>query len=170
MKILTSGYWRVYQDNVENRGTMISTQKNISMCYYPDGTFFYNGSTGAWKILEDQYIEHKLDSKEAENRLNFGGVFSITKLDNSTLILTKLLTSSHDMKRTLHMKSSTILTTREQPSSGRPYFYDGTIDELTRDSISKMDSYQLFNAGLTIVGKDLIHIMTPDSLYIIELK
>lgn len=170
LDILTSGYWRVFKDDIESRGSVISTSKNVSMCYYSDGTFFYNGSTGTWEILEDRYIEHQFHNKEEQDRLKFGGVFSITELDNSTLTLTKLLTSSHDMKRTLHLKSSTILTKKEQPNSGGPYFHDGALDESTIDSLSNMDSDELFNAGFTIVGNNMIHIITPDSLYAIKLK
>lgn len=169
LDLLTSGYWRVFQDDVENRGKTISTMKNISMCYYPDGRFFYNGSTGTWEILENRYIEHKLD-KEAKGGLNFGGIFSVTELNNSTLTLTKLLTSSHDMKRTLYLKSSTILTKTEQPNSGGPYSYEDTLDKSTIDSLSRMDSDELFNAGFTILGSNMIHIITPDSLYVIRLK
>lgn len=170
MEALTSGYWRVYKDETESRGTVTSTSKNISMCYYPDGTFFYNGSTGTWKVLEDRYIEHKLDNKQAESRLNFGGIFSLTELDNSTLVLTKLMTSSHDMKRTLYLKSSSILTKREQPNSIGPYLFDGTLDKLTIDSLSNMDSDALFNAGFNILRNDMIHIMAPDSIYVIKVK
>ena len=50
LELLTSGYWRVFQDDLENKGEVISTKKNISMCYYTDGTFFYNGTE---RRLED---------------------------------------------------------------------------------------------------------------------
>ncbi len=170
LEILTSGYWRVYSDELESRGTTISTHKNISMCYYPNGTFFYNGAMGTWKVLEERYIEHKLNDKDAEDRLNFGGIFSLAELDYSKLVLTKLLTSSHDMKRTLYLKSSTILTKTEQPNSGGPYFSEGTVDQVTIDSLSKMNSEELFNAGFTILGSNMIHIIAPDSMYVITLK
>ena len=170
LKTLTSGYWRVYKDELKSREKVASTPKNVSICYYPNGTFIYNGSTGTWKVLEDRYIEHRLDDKEAEGRLNFGGIFSITELEDSALTLTKLMTTSHDMKRTLYLKSSTILTMREQPSSQGPYFYDGALDEFTIDSLSQMSYDELFNAGFSILNNNRIHIMAQDSLYIIKLK
>ena len=55
LKTLTSGYWRVYKDELESREKVASTPKNVSICYYPNGTFIYNGSTGTWKVLEDRY-------------------------------------------------------------------------------------------------------------------
>lgn len=138
------------------------------MCYYPDGTFFYNGSTGTWEILKDKYIVHELD-KEAKDDLNFGGIFSVIELSNSSLTLTKLLTSSHDMRRTLFLKSSSVLTRNGQPNSGGPYRYEGYPDDATLDSISNMDSDALFDAGFTILQNNMIHIMTPDTLYVIRL-
>jgi hypothetical protein len=170
LEILTSGYWRVYQDDLESRGSITSTPKNISICYYPDGTFFFNGSTGTWKILDERYIEHKFNDKETEKRLNFGEIYSLTKLDNSLMVLTKLLASSNDLKRTLYLKSSTILTKTEQSNSGGPYFYDESLSQIAIDSISKMNSDELFNAGFTPIGKNTVHIFTPDSLYVIELQ
>ena len=119
--------------------------------------------------MGNSYIEHKLD-KEAKDDLNFGGIFSVTELNNSTLTLTKLLTSSHDMKRTLYLKSSTILTKTKQPNSGAPYFYEGTLNESTIDSLSMMDSDELFNAGFTILPDNMIHIIASDTLYVIRLK
>ena len=168
LEILTAGYWRIFKDDLEMRGTTRSTSKNISMCYYPDGKLFYNGSTGTWKVLEDKYIKHKLDSKEAEDRLNFGGIFSVTALDSSTLTLTKLLTSSQDMKRTFHLKTSTILTVREQPNQASSYRYAGTLSEFTMDSISRMNPDELFNAGFTLLDSNMIHIATQDTLYVIK--
>ncbi len=168
--ILTSGYWRVYQDEVESRGQKMSTPKNTSMCYYPDGTFFYNGSAGTWKILDDRYITHQFDEKGAQERLNFGGVFSVTGLNDSTLTLTKLLTSSHDTKRTLHLKPSNTLTETEQPNSGGPYFYNGQLSQSTVDSLSRMDADELFDAGFTVLPNNTVHIIAPDSLYVIRLK
>jgi len=84
--------------------------------------------------------------------------------------MTKLLTSSNDMKRTLYLKSSTILTQSEQPNSGGPYIYNGTLDQMIIDSLSNMDSDELFNAGFTVLQNNMIHIFTPDSLYVIKLN
>ena len=169
LDILTSGYWRVFKDEMESGGKTASSPKNISMCYFADGTLFYNGSTGTWEIVEGRYIQHKL-KKEDQERLNFGGIFSVTEISDSTLALTKVLTTSHDMKRTLYLKSSTILTKTEQPNSGGPYFYDGTLDALAMDSLSNMEPDELFDAGFTILGNNMVHIMTPDTLYVIRLK
>lgn len=169
LEILTSGYWRVFQSDVKSRESTRSNPKNISMCYYPDGTFFYNGSTGTWKILKDRYIAHQLD-KEAIEVLNFGGIYSVTKLNDSTLTLTKLLTSSRDMKRVLHLKSSTILTKTKQPNSGSPFIYEGILSESTIDSLSIMNSDELFNAGFSILPNNKIHIVASDTLYMITLN
>lgn len=169
LDVLTSGYWRVFKDDMESGDKTASSPKNISMCYYADGTFFYNGSTGTWEVVEGRYIRHKL-KKEDQERLNYGGIFSVTELTDSTLTLSKLLASSHDMKRTLYLKPSTILTKTEQPNSGGPYFYDGTLSESAMDSLSNMEPDELFNAGFTILGNNTVHIMTPDTLYVIRLK
>lgn len=162
---LSHGYWRVYQDDLESRGQTISTQKNVSVCYYSDGQFFYNGNYGTWKVLEGRFIEHQLRG----NNVNFGGIFSITKLDSNTMILTKVLTSSQDMKRTLYLKPSTILTLNTQPK-GPVYKSDEKLTKTVLDSIRMMSPDELFNAGLTIHNDSMVNIMTADTLYHINLK
>ena len=164
-----SGYWRVFREDWDNKGTVRSFAKNISMCYYADGTFFYNGSTGTWEVLDDGSIDHKLDAN-AEDDLNFGGIFSVTELSDSTLTLTKVLTTSHDLKRTLHLQPSTVLTKTTQHDSGAPYFFEGTLSTALVDSLCGMDTDQLFNAGITLLPNNMIHIMTPDTLHVIRPK
>ena len=166
---LTSEYWRIYQDDVENRGTTRSTKKNISFCYYPNGTFFYNGASGKWRILENRYIEHTLDAEDL-NRLNFGGIFSVLRLTESNLVLTKLLTSSHDMKRTILLKSSTTLTKTEQPNSIGPFYFNGAINQQILDSLHMMNTDELFDAGFNILPNNTVHLLTPDSLYVIRIN
>jgi hypothetical protein len=168
LKLLTKGYWRVFQDDTEIKGQMISRNVNTSICYYPDGKFFYNGATGTWQVLEGKYIEHTMDDKAKEGRLNFGGIFCATELSESGVTLTKILTTSHDMLRMVHLKPSTVLTPNEQANSGIPYFYDGKVSEAVIDSIKRMNPEELFNVGLTKIGNSMVHIMTPDSLYIIR--
>lgn len=170
LKILTSSYWRVFTDEVDIREKNVSTKKNISVCYYPDGKFFYNGSMGTWKVLEDKYIEHQLESPEVANRLNFGGIFSITDMNSTNLTLTKVLTSTHDMKRTLRLKSSTVLTTTEQPNAIGPYFYNEKLSESAIDSLRNMNAEELFNNGFNVMRTGSIHVLTPDSLYVIKLQ
>ncbi len=169
LDMLTSGYWRVFREETEIRGTSKVTPLNISMCYYPDGTFFYNGSTGTWKVREGRYIDHQLD-KEVIDQLNFGGIFAVSELSDSTLTITKLLTTSHDMKRTQYLKASTVLTRNRQSKSGNPYSYPGTLSEATIDSLCNMDSVQLFNAGFTILPNNMIYIMATDTMHILRLN
>ncbi|MEQ9098320.1 MAG: hypothetical protein RIF36_23265 [Imperialibacter sp.] len=166
---LTGGYWRVFEDATENKGHTLSSPMNVSLCYYPNGKFFYNGSFGCWKVIDDKYIEHTFDDKADQDKLNFGGIFSLTELSSTSLRLTKLLTTTHDMKRTMQAKSSTVLTKSRQLSNGLPYMYDGKLDQETVDSLSMMSAEELFNAGFTLSGNS-IHIFSTDSIYVIRLK
>ncbi|MGB3848629.1 MAG: hypothetical protein WA958_01580 [Tunicatimonas sp.] len=167
---LTSGYWRVFKEDLVNKGNVRSSPKNISICYYPNRTFLFNGTRGTWKIIENKYIEHEMD-EASEAKLNFGGIFSITELKDSTLKLTKLLTSSHDMERTLHLKPSTVLTTTEQQNNGYPYLYNGILNESIIDSLSQMNKDELFNVGITVKSQEdynMIHMIAFDTLFIIK--
>ncbi|MEQ8533400.1 MAG: hypothetical protein RIB86_16210 [Imperialibacter sp.] len=166
---LTGGYWRVFEDATENKGHTLPSPMNVSLSYYPDGKFFYNGSFGSWKVIDDKYIEHTFDDKADQDKLNFGGIFSLTELSSTSLRLTKLLTTTHDMKRTMQAKSSTVLTKSRQLSNGLPYMYDGKLDQETVDSLSMMSAEELFNAGFTLSGNS-IHIFSTDSIYVIRLK
>lgn len=167
---LTSGYWRVFIDEMSVKGHVKSSPRNVSVCYYPDGTLLYNGNKGTWSIIDDTFIDHTLD-EAAKSRLNFGGSFSITALTDTSLALTKVLTTSHDMQRTLHLKPSTMLTEREQPSSGFPYFFSGILKEAMIDSLHHMDNNTLFNMGISVREQGdyrLINIIASDTLYMIR--
>ena len=153
--------WYVVSVLMENRGNMNETKGRHSFEMRGDQTFKYSYADGTWEIREGKYIDFCLGKKEDEGRLNFGGLYAVTSLTDSTLTLTKLLTSSHDMKRIVHLKDSQSYRGTEYPSI--PY-YTGKVDQKLLDSISRFDAVELFETGFNFT-RDSIFIQTKDSLY-----
>jgi hypothetical protein len=166
--LLTSQLWRVYKTIFEYRGHIIETSANESFSYNSDFSFSYYDSQGVWTLIDQKYIRHQLNMKGDEGRLNFGGIYSVTTLTDSTLILTKLLTSSHDMKRTMYLKPESHFPPREEYGLN-PFYYWKDIQKNTLDSIGNLSDKKLFSSNLDYIG-DTLFIPTIDSLYIIIKK
>jgi len=172
---VTSKRWIAYKLNTTIRGDLTETKKKFSLVYNEDNTFTYGRSEGIWELIDDKYIKHTLNDEEDESRFNFGGIYGVTTLTDTTLTLTKLLTSSHNMKRIIHFISSEISLNRYRATPlgafiyGQPYVYRGELDDKTLDSISSFRIEQLFEIGYNFEN-DTISIQTEDSLYRIKIK
>jgi hypothetical protein len=170
LKMLLNKEWRVEKVEDDVRGDVReATFSHIGgIKYNPDGTYNHGAwkSGGTWEIVEGKYIRHQIERKQ-EIRNNFGGTYAVTLLKDSTLILTKLLTSSRDMKRVIYFT----LKPREAIKSPfyRPNLYNKMLTLNQIDSISRLTKEQLFESNFKFI-KDTVFIPTKDSLYKIKIK
>jgi len=178
LKLLTSHSWRGIQINLDVRGTLTETAGRGVLKYSKDGTFTYRRS-GTWKLIEGRYIKHEFE-EEIEKEINFGGIYAVTELTDSILTLTKLLTSSHDMHRTMYFNSISKNPTAKRFVSKysfgiKPIFsasikyYEGKTDPASLDSISQLSKETLFSNNFIIIH-DTIFVHTQDSLYQLLIK
>jgi len=170
LQMLMNKEWRVKKVETYNRGnTDVSTFSNFGRIKYnPDWTFNCNNlkCDGAWTIIEGKYIRHRLERQD-EIKKNFGGTYAVTFLSDTTLVLTKVLTSSKDMKRVIHL---TLEGRWEKKSSNPSYKHRLYYERLTSnqiDSISRLSSETLFEWNFKFT-KDSIFFPTWDSLYKIK--
>lgn len=161
-EMLTTQYWHLDKSITEIRGHSTETSLSGYIKYDFDGTFNRSGSLGTWRMIDDKYINHQLYKPSQMHRYNFGGIYCITAIDDTTLVLNKLLTSTHDMKRTIFFTSSPAshpnLLTEVQ------WFYDGPLDETDIDSIRNLTLERAIKLGFPL-HHDTIFIQTPDSAY-----
>jgi hypothetical protein len=140
--------------------------------YHADGSFTYR-YLGKWEIIESKYIKHLFENEKGKDE-NFGGIYAVVELSPSKLTLSKILTSSHDMKRTMYFQTkSNDLPTVRSSFRMKPIFtassilYKGKTDLVSLDSISKLSTEALF-AHDYLVKNDTIYLVAPDSLYVIK--
>jgi hypothetical protein len=99
--------------------------------------------------------------------MNFGGTYAVTFLTDSSLVLTKILTSSRDMKRVIHL---TLKPYKFDLSQFKwHHFYDDKPTLSQIDSISRLSSESLFEYNFKFT-KDSVFFPTSDSLYRIKRK
>lgn len=173
LKLLTSQAWQNIQIETDVRGTLTKFDGTGVLNYSDDGTFTYRRS-GVWEIIEGKYIKHEFED-EIEKEINFGGIYAVSELTDSVLTITKLLTSSHDMKRTMYFRSTKISPIPKPPARIKPIFsapinyYEGKTDPTSLDSISNLSMEALFTYDYIVI-RDTIYIHTQDSLYRIKRK
>jgi hypothetical protein len=106
IQLLTSSPWKSYLVDTYIRGTHIKNDIKVILKYSKEGLFEYKGGDGVWMILEDHFVKHiMIDEGNRYNNYKFGGIYAVTELSDSTLTLTKILTSSYDMQRTIYFKN-----------------------------------------------------------------
>ena len=170
IKFITDKEWRIEKlETYVREDTVISTfGRGGNLKYNVDGTFHYGIVKGKWSVIEGKYIKHFLGREDAI-KMNFGGTFAVTSLTDTDLVLTKLLTSSHDMKRVIY------LTLRPRPSKQifsstfKSKLYYSRLTTHQVDSISRLSSGILFEYNYTFT-KDSVFYPTFDSLYRIKRK
>lgn len=173
LKLLTSQAWQNIQIETDVRGTLTKFDGTGVLNYSDDGTFTYRRS-GVWEIIEGKYIKHEFED-EIEKEINFGGIYAVSELTDSVLTITKLLTSSHDMKRTMYFRSTKISPIPKHSARINPIFsapinyYEGKTDAISLDSISNLSMEALFMNDYIVI-RDTIYIHTQDSLYRIKRK
>lgn len=167
LKLLTSEKWRIIRVDTENRGNVTETKAYGSLQYQPNRTFKYRSGEGTWQLIDNKYIKHKLNNQKDEDRFNFGGIYALTSLTDSTIILVKVLTSSNDMSRTIYLESEEKWNSR--PINNNPYVFRVEVGQQLLDSISTLSIERLFIEGFN-VKNDTILFQTLDSLYQIKMK
>ena len=169
LKVLLSKDWRVVYTETQNR--KIQNVKSRSafrgIQYNPDGTFSSTTISGTWIILEGKFIKHNL-KREDEIKMNFGGTYAVTALSDTSLVLTKILTSSQDMKKVIYLNLSgrwgnNTISSAFVPRSLRK------LNENQIDSISRLSSEVLFERNFFFTTDTLFY-PTIDSLYKIKRK
>ena len=174
IQLLTSQTWVVNHIDTDNRGILTETQVKKELKYHTDGSFTYRFS-GKWEIAEDRYIKHLFENDEGKE-VNFGGIYAVVELSPSTLTLSKILTSSHDMKRTMYFQAkSDDLPVVSSSFRMKPIFtassnlYKGKTDPVSLDSISRLSTEHLFTNDY-LFENGIIYLAAPDSLYRIKRK
>ncbi|QSE97255.1 hypothetical protein [Fulvivirga lutea] len=162
---LTTTLWKVKKIEFVNREMIDSYEPFGILQYENNGNLQYNYGYGSWELIEKKYLKHQLDDKNVESRLNFGGIYAVIEIIDSTLTLSKVLTSTSDMKRTISLTKYS--ANRKFGSQNRPYL--GRIENKTMDSIRSLSKEELFISGFR-VNKDFIIVETPDSVYWINRK
>ena len=104
-----------------------------------------------------------MNNKSEERKLKFGGIYGVTSLTDSTLTLTKLLTSNEDMSRRITFKKLDFAEKKHLSLYGEPI----TTESL--EYLSLFDRAELFHSGFK-VENDSITIQTADSVFQIKWK
>lgn len=131
----------------------VKTNLLVKLRYNINNTFdigFVGGQE--WKIKKGKYIEHStIDIAGNDWRSTLlTGIWGITELNDSTLHLEKLQTSSHDMQRHIYFSDKNNaqkyrqLNSLEYNDRFNREFGIKNLDKMTLDSISKLATEELF--------------------------
>jgi hypothetical protein len=102
IELLTSRAWEFKQLDVYIRGDKTTYHPFLEkLVYKPDGTYSCRQTTGTWKVEYNRYLVHTASNEQAGPRDPVLGIYAVTQLNDSSLILTKLQSSAGDMKRSL---------------------------------------------------------------------
>jgi hypothetical protein len=105
--LLTSAAWECKQLDVYVRGDKTTYRSHGDLLYKSDGTYTSHRLTGTWKILYNRFLVHTSDGKKTGNQSDpMLGIYSVTHMNDTSMILTKLQSSSGDMARTLTFQKS----------------------------------------------------------------
>ncbi|AHM63397.1 hypothetical protein D770_25770 [Flammeovirgaceae bacterium 311] len=169
LKYLTTHSWKVDRINTRIRDETVNTKGWAFLEFGEGNKFKYGGKSGEWELVENRYIRYQLKNQEDEANFNFGGIYAVIALSDTTLTLAKILTSTHDMKRTIHLYSSDYFY--GQQTAKMENLYRGEINQEILDSISYLSEETLLKTGdyfgARLIG-DTIHLYTPDAVYKIK--
>ena len=100
--LLTSTTWQAKKMRVIVRQDMSDYNIHDHIAYNPDGTYQCRKSAGTWTIKYNRYLVLKAN-QNAQERHNhpIEGIFAVTNLNDSSLWMMKLHSSTGDMKREL---------------------------------------------------------------------
>jgi hypothetical protein len=99
--LLTSAAWECKQLDIDVRGDRTTYRSFGELVYNSDGTYSSLRFTGTWEILYNRYLVHTSAGGKGGKGDRMLGIYSVTHLNDTSLILTKLQSSSGDMERTL---------------------------------------------------------------------
>ena len=93
--LLTSRAWEFKQLDVYIRGDKSTYYPFLEkLVYKTDGTYSCRQLTGTWKVRYNRYLVHTAGDEQAGPRDAVLGIYAVTQLNDSSLILTKLQSSS----------------------------------------------------------------------------
>jgi hypothetical protein len=102
--LLTSRAWELKQLDVYIRGDKSTYYPFLEkLVYKSDGTYNCRQLTGTWKVKYNRYLVHSAGDEQAgpSDPDPVLGIYAVTQLNDSSLILIKLQSSAGDMKRSL---------------------------------------------------------------------
>ncbi len=191
LSMLIGPFWVSEDQEMLVRDDTIGRFGTSYITYFSHDSFVFNGMPGSWELIDRKYIKHSLTNMKYEGELRFGGIFSVAELTDSTLTLVKLLTSSHDMKRTIYFHvenrenyfkhpSLPVVDTKQirRPRKKKekpikvykdltPFLLEPDPKEFNR--ISKLRTDELIHYGFDFKG-DTIYLYIKDSLYKVKRK
>ncbi len=157
-ELLTSRAWEFKQLDVYIRGDKGTYYPFLEKLVYKlDGTYNCRQLKGTWKVQYNRYLVHTANDEQAGAEDPMRGIYAVTQLNDSSLILTKLQSSAGDMKRSLtfnKMEAASIDNFRKVFSQNEPVnFYVvpqrhsvpteklSTIDSLALSFIKNSENY-----------------------------
>ena len=102
LQLLGSQSWRVIQIDTDVRGVLTKTEGRRVLKYNADGSFTYR-YPGTWEVVDGKYLKHMFKDEKGKE-VNFGGIYAVIEISSSKLTLSKILTSSYDMKRNMYFE------------------------------------------------------------------
>jgi len=147
--LLTSRAWDFKQLDVYVRGDKSTYYPFLEkLVYKPDGTYSCAQLTGTWKVQYNRYLVHTAGAKQAGPRDPVLGIYAVTQLNDSSLILTKLQSSAGDMKRSLtfnKMEAAPIDNFRKVFSQNEPvnFYVVPQRYSVPKEKLSTIDSLAL---------------------------
>ncbi len=108
LNLLISKKWLVDDSKMIIREDTANTKLYSTLKYNQNGTFTYFNSpyslSGKWEIIKEKYIKHSPEDIDKQSKANFGGIYSVLEISDSTLLITKVLTSLNDMGIVFHFQ------------------------------------------------------------------
>jgi hypothetical protein len=107
IELLTSVSWQGDKVHVTMKGDKSDYNLHERVVYNSDGTYYLSGQlVGTWKVKYNRYLVHSASSPAAKGEDDpVLGIYSVSVINDSSLALTKLHSSSGDMTRELKFKS-----------------------------------------------------------------
>lgn len=146
LELLTSTAWELQQLDVYIRGDKSTYHPFLKkLVYKTDGTYSCRELTGTWKVRYNRYLVHTAAGEQAGPADPVLGIYSVTQLNDSSLILTKLQSSTGDMTRSLtfnKMENTPIDNFRKVFSQNEPvnFYVVPQRHSVPREELSKIDS------------------------------
>lgn len=100
IELLTSTGWKCKQVDVYIRGDKTTYSSWEELVYAPDGTYTSRRLNGTWKVQYNRYLVHTADDKKGRSNPIIG-IYSVTHLNDTSMTLVKIQSSSGDMARKL---------------------------------------------------------------------
>jgi hypothetical protein len=167
IQMLTSGEWIGSKLEVDIPSNNFGFRNRHKITYRPDKTYLAEGLSGNWKIKYDQYLIHTATTTKRGQHHPFVGIYSVTALNDSTLTLVKLHSSSSDMARILSFRNCKHPNVKKSISSiNLPY---ESIQTSALDSIRYLTVEDLFMNNI-FVEDDTARIPTRDTIYTIKMN